>query len=91
MHGALDVSARQERERVTRVDGEWAVLGLHPLPLAGGVVADLERSDGLAEEEGPRAEVGVSLAPELADLGVLLGRVLGVLHVAEVVLRSQGR
>ena len=53
MYSALDVSAGQERQRIAGIDCERAVLGLHPLPLAGGVVADLERRDGLAEEEGP--------------------------------------
>ena len=86
MDGALDVAAGEESERVARVDGERAVLGLDPLPLARLVVPDLERGDGLAEEERPGAEVGVALAPEAADLEVLLGRVLGVLHVPEVIL-----
>ena len=84
--GALDVSPGEEGERVARVDGERAVLGLDPLPLVRGVVPDLERGDRLAEEQRPGPEVRVALAPEAADLEVLLGRVLGVLHVPEVVL-----
>ncbi len=87
VNSALDVSASQERQRVARVDGERAVLGLHPLPLARLVVPDLERRHWLAEEKGPGAEVRVPAAPETADLLVLLGRVLRVFHVAEVVLR----
>ena len=88
MDGALDVAAGEEGQRVARVDGERAVLGLDPLPLVRGVVPDLERGDRLAEEQRPGAEVRVALAPEAADLEVLLGRELGVLHVPEVVLRA---
>ena len=86
MDRAADVSGSQERQRVARVHSKRPVLGLHPLPLARRVVLDLQRRDGLAEEQRPRAEVGVPAAPEAADLEVLLGRVLGVLHVPEVVL-----
>ena len=81
MNRALDVTGRQERKGITRIDRERAVLGLDPLPLAGGVVLDLERGDGLAEEQRPRTEVTVALHPELPDLLVLFWRVLGILHV----------
>ena len=54
---ALDVAAGQEGERVAGVYGERRILRLDPLPFAGLVVLDLERSNGLAEEECPRAEV----------------------------------
>ena len=86
MDRALDISPGEERERVARVHRERPVLGPHPIPRACGVVPDLERRDGLAEEQRPRAEIGVALAPEPAELRVFLGRVLGVLHVPEVVL-----
>ena len=85
---ALDVAAGQEGERITSIHGERRILRLHPLPLARLVTLDLERSDGLAEEQSPGAEVGVAAAPETADLLVLLRSVLGVLHVPEVVLHD---
>ena len=85
MHGALDVVRRQQVERVARVDGERRVLGLHPLPLAGDGVPDLQRRDGLAEEEREGAEVGVPTAPQ-TETSVLLGGEFAVFHVAEVVL-----
>lgn len=86
MDRAPDISASQERQGIARVHSESSILGLHPLPLARRVVLDLQRGDGLAEEQRPGAEVGVAAAPETADLDVLLGRVLGVLHVPEMVL-----
>ena len=54
---ALDVAAGQEGERITCIHGERRILRLHPLPLASLVVLDLQCSDGLAEQESPRAEV----------------------------------
>ena len=89
MNGAPDVSAGQERERVAGVDCERAVLGLYPLPLARLGELDLKRGHGLAEEQSPGAEVGMSTAPEATELLVLLGGVLRVLHVAEVILRER--
>ena len=88
MDPAPDVPAREQVQRVARVDGQRPVLRLHPLPLARLVTLDLERSDGLAEEQSPGAEVGVAAAPETADLLVLLRSVLGILHVPEVVLHD---
>ena len=88
MDRALNVAASEEGQGVACVDSERAVLWLHPLPLARLVTLDLERSDGLAEEQSPGAEVGVAAAPETADLLVLLRSVLGVLHVPEVVLHD---
>jgi hypothetical protein len=85
MDRAFDVPAREQVERVARIHGERPVLGLDPLPLARRVVLDLERRDGLAEEERERAEVGVPAAPE-AELRVLLGCKFAILHVPEVVL-----
>ena len=82
---APDVAARQEVERVARVDRDRRVLRLHPLPLVRERVLDLQRGDGLAEEEREGAEVGVPEGPGL-DLRVLLRGALAVLHVAEVVL-----
>ena len=89
MNGAPDVSAGQERERVAGVDCERAVLGLYPLPLARLGELDLKRGHGLAEEQSPGAEVGMSTAPEATELLVLLRGVLRVLHVAEVILRER--
>lgn len=53
MNGAPNITTRQERERVACVHGERRVLRLDRFPFAGLVVLDLERGDGLAEEEGP--------------------------------------
>ena len=89
MYSALDVSAGQERQRIAGIDCERAVLGLHPLPLARLGELDLKRGHGLAEEQSPGAEVGMSTAPEATELLVLLGGVLRVLHVAEVILRER--
>ena len=86
MHSALDVVRRQQVERVARVDGERRILGLHPLPLVRLVVLDLKRGNGLAEEQSPGTEIGVTTAPETADFQVFFGRILRVLHVAEVIL-----
>ena len=89
MDGTLDIARSQERQGVARVDGERAVLGLYPLPLARLGELDLKRGHGLAEEQSPGAEVGMSTAPEATELLVLLGGVLRVLHVAEVILRER--
>jgi hypothetical protein len=57
VHGAADVPARQERQRVARVDGQRRVLRPDPAPLVVHRVADLQRGDGLAEEQREAAEV----------------------------------
>lgn len=85
MDGGLDVAARQEAQGVAGVDCQAPVEGLGPLPVPCLVVSDLQRRDGLPEEQGDCAEVGVSERPEaVAQLLELLGRELGVLHVPEV-------
>lgn len=74
MYRALDVVTRQETERVARVDRQRAVERLCPLPAACGVVFDLQRGYGLAEEERDGAEVGVAGRPEpVGELGLLGG------------------
>lgn len=74
MHRALDVVARQEAEGVAGVDCQRAVKRLSPLPAAGGVVLDLERGDGLAEEKSDGAEVRVAGRPKpIFELGLLFG------------------
>ncbi len=85
MNSALDVSARQELQRIARVHCQRRVLGLHPLPLVRRMIANLQACDGLAEEEREAAEIGVTIGPRL-ELGRFLRRVLAVFHVAEVVL-----
>lgn len=57
MDGATHVSTSQERKCVAGVDGEGGVQRLDVLPFARRVVLDLQSSDGLTEEEGPRPEV----------------------------------
>lgn len=82
---ALQVAARDGAQRVADVDGDGRVLRLDPLPLALRV-EDLQRRDGLPEEEGDGSEVGVPWCEERADALVLLGRARLVVHVAQVVL-----
>lgn len=85
MHGGLDISACQETQSVAGVDGETAVEGLSPLPFTSLVVSDLQRSNGLSEEESDGAEVGVAARPQaVVELLNLLGCELGVLHVPQV-------
>ena len=85
MHCRLDVSTREEAQRVTRVDGQAAVQGLRPLPITRLVVADLQGGNRLAKQEGYGSQVGVAPRPQaVAELLDLLGRELGVLHVAQV-------
>ena len=85
MNTRLNQTASKRGQGIACVDSDCPILGLHPLPLASAVAANLQRSDGLAEEQGERAEVGVPTAPE-AKFRVLLGRELAVFHVAEMVL-----
>ncbi len=54
---ALDVSSRQERECVARINRESSILRFHPLPLASRVVPNLKRRNRLTEEESKAAEV----------------------------------
>lgn len=85
VHCRLDVPSRQEAERVARVDRQAPVERLGPLPLPRLVVPDLQGRDGLSEEEGDGAEVGVAEGPEaVAQLLQLLRGELGVLHVPQV-------
>lgn len=85
VNGAADVASGEEIERVTGVDRNGAILRLDPLPLARLVVLDLEGGDGLTEQKRERSKVGMATSPK-AELRVLLGRELGVLHVPKVVL-----
>ena len=85
MDRAADVPAREQPECVAGVDGQRAVLGAHPFPLARRMVSDLQSRDGLAEEQRERAQVGVSAAPQ-PEPRVLLGRKLAVFHVPQVIL-----
>ena len=57
MNSALHVAAGQERESIAGVHGQGGVLRLDPLPLVVDWVPDLERGDGLTEEEGETPEV----------------------------------
>lgn len=85
---ALHVIGGQQVERIARVDGHSPVLRLHPLPFAGVVATNLQRSNRLTEKQSERTEVGVPATPK-AEFGVLLGRKLAILHVTEVVLRQK--
>lgn len=81
----LDVVARQETQRIARVDGQAAIERLGPLPLARLVVLDLQGGHGLAEQQGDGAQVGVARGPQavgqLSDFGLIE---FAVLHVSEV-------
>lgn len=57
MDRAQDISACQERERVTRIDSQSSVLRLGVFPFSGLVVLDLKGGNWLTEEESPRTEV----------------------------------
>lgn len=85
MHARLYVAGRQRRQRVAGVDGDCGVLGLDPLPGAL-VVEDLERGDGLPEQQRHAAQVRVARRVQLADPGVLGRAARRVVHVAQVVL-----
>lgn len=87
MDCALDVSSSEVRQCVARIDGNRSVLRLNPFPFACLMILNLQRSDGLSEKQSPRAEVGVALHPVITDLLIFLGCVLGVFHVAEMILR----
>lgn len=60
-----------------------SVDGLDPLP-AAVAAQDLERRDGLTEEQSHTAQVGVTSRIKVVRLGVVLLRASLVLHVAEV-------
>lgn len=81
----LDQSSSQSRERITGVDGDGAVLGLDPLPVALRV-EDLQSGNRLAEQKRDGAQVGVAGRVELSNLRVVLGAPGSVVHVAKVVL-----
>jgi hypothetical protein len=57
MDGALDITTSQELQSIAGVDGQGGILRLNPLPLVRVRVANLERSDGLTEEESEGPEV----------------------------------
>lgn len=57
MNRTLHIVSGQERESVAGVDGQRSVLRFSPFPFVSLVVADLERCDGLAEEQGEAAQV----------------------------------
>lgn len=81
----LDVVARQEAQRVARVDRQAAVQRLGPLPLARQVVLDLQRGDGLAEQERDGAQVRVARGPQaVGELGDFVVVEFAVLHVPQV-------
>lgn len=61
--GGLDVVSSQERQCVTRVDGETPIQGLSPLPVSRLMVLDLKCSDWLAEKESQCAKVGMPIRP----------------------------
>lgn len=84
MDTRLDQPAREGRQRITGVDRNRAILGLHPFPVPLGI-EDLESRYRLAEEEGYGAQVCVPGAVELADLLVLFGAAGGIMHVPQVV------
>jgi hypothetical protein len=57
MDGTLDITTSQELQSIAGVDGQGGILRLNPLPLVRVRVANLERSDGLTEQESEGAEV----------------------------------
>ena len=57
MNRRLEEVASQSLQRVADVDRDGLVLRLDPLPLVVDWVPDLERGDGLTEEEGETPEV----------------------------------
>jgi len=85
MDGTLDVAASQEGDRIARVHGKCGVLGLDPLPLVMDGVADLQRCDGLTEEQGEATEICVGADPAIADCRVLLRGEFCVLHISEMI------
>lgn len=81
----FDVASSQEAEGVAGIDGQASVEGFGPFPLAGAVILDLQRSDGLTEEQSEGSEVGVAPGPEtVGELLNLRGCELFVLHVSEM-------
>lgn len=53
------IPARQETQRIACVHCDSPILGFDPFPGLGGMVLDLESSNGLAEEEGDGTKVYV--------------------------------
>lgn len=85
MNGGLDIAASQEAQGVACVDSQAAVERLGPLPVAGLVVPDLQRSHWLAEKKSDCAEIGVATGPKaVVELLNLLWCELGVLHVSQM-------
>lgn len=89
---------KHEREldppiRVTGVDGQTRVERFRPFPLSRLMILDLQRGHWLPEQQGQRAQVGVTLGVQpvslVEDLVPLFLAVLGVLHVSQVIL-AQG-
>ena len=72
MDCGLDVTPREETQRITGVHGQAAIERLGPFPVARLVVLDLEAGDRLPEEQRDRAQVRVAVGSdavlELADL-----------------------
>lgn len=87
MDAAPEKTVGQELQRVGDVDGDGAVEGPHPLP-AAVLAAHLQGRDGLAEQQGEAAEVGVALDPDVVEPRVGLGVAGVVLHVPQVAVRE---
>lgn len=88
MNGTLHISTGQERERVASIDSEGGILRFHPLPLSSLMVLNLEGGDGLTEQKGPGAKVGMAAAPETTEFQVFFRTEFGVLHVTQVILND---
>lgn len=83
MHTTLQEPVCPKLQRIRDVNRDAARLRLNVLPLPAGRF-DLQRGDGLREEEGETAEVVVAAGVEVFVAGVFGGAARAVEHVAEV-------
>lgn len=74
---------RQETQAIRDIDRDTSRIRLDPLPLLTRR-ADLQRRDGLSEQEREGTEIRVALDPDVVEQGVLAGGAFVVFHVAQV-------
>lgn len=84
MNGRLEQAPCQTLHSLSEVDDETLGLVLDPAILAVVVVQDLKCGDGLREQEGPRAPVGVSGEEDVTVLLALFLRTRLTHHVSDV-------
>lgn len=87
MNAALQKAICQELQCVSDVDGDAAVVGLHPLP-AALCSADLKGRDRLTEEKRQASEIGVALDPNIVELGVGCSVTRMIFHISQVTIRN---